>query len=88
MDIIVYILVFINIVAFIFVGIDKNKAKKRVWRIPERTFFWFALIGGCPGIYTGMLLFRHKTKHWYFMYGIPFIFILQIVLIFLINYLL
>jgi len=81
----VYILTIINVLAFTFVGIDKYRAKRRVWRIPEKAFFWFALIGGCPGLYTGILLFRHKTRHWYFMYGIPAIFILQAILIYLIS---
>jgi len=81
----VYILTIINILAFTFVGIDKYRAKRRVWRIPEKAFFWFALIGGCPGLYTGILLFRHKTRRWYFMYGIPVIFILQAILAYLIT---
>lgn len=81
----VYIFLTINIFAFIFVGIDKYRAKKRIWRIPERAFFWFALIGGCPGVYSGMLVFRHKTRHWYFMYGVPFIFLLQIIIIYFIK---
>jgi len=77
------IFLMINIVAFIVVGIDKYKAHRSLWRIPEKVFFWFALIGGCPGIYSGLMLFRHKTRHWYFMYGIPFIFLFQVVLIYL-----
>lgn len=77
------IFLMINIVAFIVVGIDKYKAQRSLWRIPEKVFFWFALIGGCPGIYSGLMLFRHKTRHWYFMYGIPFIFLFQVVLIYL-----
>jgi len=82
---IVYILAIVNILAFVFVGIDKYRSKRRVWRIPERAFLWFALIGGCPGLYTGILLFRHKTRHWYFMYGIPLIFILQAILVYIIS---
>ncbi|HHV99523.1 MAG TPA: DUF1294 domain-containing protein [Clostridiaceae bacterium] len=77
------IFLIINLAAFIVVGIDKYKAKRSLWRIPERVFFWFALIGGCPGIYSGLMLFRHKTRHWYFVYGIPFIFLFQIVIVYL-----
>ncbi|HHW49040.1 MAG TPA: DUF1294 domain-containing protein [Clostridiaceae bacterium] len=81
----IYILIIVNVLAFAFVGIDKYRAKRRAWRIPERAFFWFALIGGCPGLYTGILFFRHKTRQWYFMYGIPLIFILQAILVYLIS---
>ena len=77
------IFLIINLVAFIVVGIDKYKAQRSLWRIPEKEFFWFALIGGCPGVYSGLMLFRHKTRHWYFIYGIPFIFLIQIVVIYL-----
>jgi uncharacterized membrane protein YsdA (DUF1294 family) len=73
----IYLLLLVNITAFIMVGIDKYKARRKAWRIPERVFFWFALIGGCIGVYSGLLTFRHKTRHWYFMFGIPGIFFLQ-----------
>lgn len=75
-----YILV-INIIGFFAMGIDKFKAKRNAWRIPEKTFFGIAIIGGSLGAWLGMRIFRHKTKHWYFSLGIPAIFILQIALI-------
>lgn len=78
-NIIFYILIFVNIAGFIVVGVDKLKSRRKAWRIPERVFFWFALIGGCVGVYSGFLIFKHKTRHWYFMLGIPLIFALQII---------
>lgn len=68
----------INIVGFLSMYLDKRKARKRMWRIPEATLFLIALIGGSIGSIIGMHLFRHKTRHWYFVYGMPVILILQI----------
>ena len=62
-------------------GIDKYKAKKRAFRIPEATLFIVAVIGGSIGSIAGMYAFRHKTRHRSFVYGMPFILIIQIVLI-------
>lgn len=59
-------------------GIDKSRAKKRLWRIPESTLFVVAIIGGSIGSIIGMKKFHHKTKHWYFVYGMPAILIIQI----------
>ena len=73
----IYILV-VNLIGFLVMGIDKLKAKKRGWRIPEATLFIVAIIGGSIGSILGMHLFRHKTKHWYFVVGMPLILILQI----------
>jgi len=61
--------------------LDKEKSKKHKWRIPEKKLFLIALLFGSPGIYIGMKLFRHKTKHEKFTLGIPMIIILQIILI-------
>ena len=61
-------------------GIDKNKARKGKWRIPEKNIFFTAFIGGALGAALGMRTFRHKTKHWYFKYGLPAIFIVQVLL--------
>ena len=80
--IIIY-LVAVNCTSFIFMGVDKHKARKRAWRIPESTLFVLALIGGSLGSIAGMPLFRHKTRHWYFLYGMPAILILQILLVLL-----
>ena len=70
-------LLLINLCGFVSMGLDKEKARKRKWRIPEKTLFLFALLGGSLGSMAGMQLFRHKTKHWYFRYGMPAIFLLQ-----------
>ena len=70
-----------NGIAFAMYGIDKRKAIKDQWRIPEKTLFWLAVIGGSLGTTLGMHMFRHKTKHWYFKFGMPFILIVQIILI-------
>ncbi|MDP4181775.1 MAG: DUF1294 domain-containing protein [Bacillota bacterium] len=82
MDIWLWSLVFlliINMTAFIVAGVDKYKAKRRKWRVPEKILFLFGILGGCPGLYCGFLTFRHKTKHLKFMVGIPLIFIAQFI---------
>lgn len=70
-----------NLIGFAMMGIDKHKAVKKLWRIPEYTFFVVALIGGSIGTIAGMRVFRHKTRHWYFVYGLPAILILQVALV-------
>ncbi|MEZ3507491.1 MAG: DUF1294 domain-containing protein [Lachnospiraceae bacterium] len=80
--IIIY-LVTVNCLSFIIMGVDKHKARKRAWRIPESTLFVLALIGGSLGSIAGMHLFHHKTRHWYFLYGMPAILIFQILLVLL-----
>lgn len=80
----VYILL-INLAGFIMMGIDKDRAKRGAWRIPEKTLFTCALLGGSFGTTLGMSTFRHKTKHWYFKYGMPLIFVVQVLLINLHN---
>ncbi len=62
-------------------GIDKSRAIKRLWRIPESTLFIIAVIGGSIGSIIGMKFFHHKTKHWYFVYGMPAILIIQLAVI-------
>ncbi len=61
----------------ILMGIDKHRAKRHQWRIPEKTLFLVAALGGSPGVWAGMYLFRHKTKHLSFVLGIPLIFTVQ-----------
>ncbi|MBR4993695.1 MAG: DUF1294 domain-containing protein [Lachnospiraceae bacterium] len=78
--IILIYLIFINIVGFAMMGIDKKKAKKRAFRIPEASLFIIAIIGGSLGSIAGMYFFKHKTRHWYFVYGMPAIFVLHIIL--------
>ncbi len=75
-----WILVFaaiMSVIAFILMGVDKSRAKKGKWRIPEKTLFLPVVLGGGLGGILGMYLFRHKTKHWYFAIGFPAIFILE-----------
>ncbi len=74
-------LVAINLISFTLMGVDKSRARKRAWRIPESTLFVLALIGGSIGSIAGMHLFHHKTRHWYFLYGMPAILILQILIV-------
>ena len=74
-------LLLINFVGFFAMGIDKYKAKKNKWRIPEAVLFLFAFLWGSIGTTLGMHVFRHKTRHWYFKFGMPLILILQIALI-------
>ena len=69
-----------NILGFALMGIDKSRARKGKWRIRERTLFLFSLLGGSIGTLTGMYVFRHKTKHWYFVIGMPLILIIQLAL--------
>ena len=64
--------------------IDKVKAKKNAWRIPEATLFLVAAIGGSVGSILGMYTFRHKTKHIQFIVGMPLILAAQIVIAILI----
>lgn len=70
----------VNVVGFAMMGIDKKRAIKGAWRISEAALFTAALIGGSLGCILGMRQFRHKTKHWYFKYGMPAILILQILI--------
>ena len=67
-----------NLTGFAMMGIDKRKAVKRLWRIPESTLFVIAIIGGSVGSIIGMRVFHHKTRHWYFVLGMPLILILQV----------
>lgn len=75
---IVIYLVVMTIAGFVSMGIDKRRAIRHAWRIPEATLFLIALLGGSIGSIFGMQHFRHKTKHWYFVWGMPLILILQI----------
>ena len=71
MKYLLFYLVIINAVGFFLMLIDKQKAKKRKWRIPEAVLMGSAIIGGSLGAWCGMQLFRHKTKHKKFTLGIP-----------------
>ena len=76
---IVYLLL-ANVIAFAMYGIDKRKAMKDQWRIPEKTLLLAALIGGSFGAFVGMQVFHHKTKHWKFILGVPACMILHVAL--------
>ena len=72
-------LAIINCVAFAMYGIDKYKSMHHKWRIPESTLLLLAVAGGSIGAMLGMQVFRHKTKHLKFKYGVPLVFLAQIV---------
>ena len=74
-------LVCINLAAFALMGLDKRRARNRQWRIPEKMLFLAALLGGSAGAWAGMYVFRHKTRHWYFVVGMPVILLAQLLLI-------
>ena len=75
-----YYILCINAVAFIMYGIDKYKAMKAKWRIPETTLLLLAVLGGSIGTWMGMKVWHHKTMHKKFKYGIPAILLIQIAL--------
>ena len=73
-------LLMVNLVGFCLMGMDKRRAKKNAWRIPEKTLFLPAVLGGAAGALLGMKVFHHKTRHWYFKLGMPALLILQLIL--------
>ena len=73
-------LIGINLAGFIIMGVDKKRAIRGAWRISEASLFFTALLGGSLGCILGMQHFRHKTKHWYFKYGMPEILVVQVLL--------
>ena len=79
----VYLLL-VNFIAFVLMGLDKRRAKRDKWRISEKALFLPAVLGGSVGAIAGMHVFRHKTKHWYFRYGLPALLVLQSVRILLV----
>lgn len=76
----IYLLV-VNVIGFIIMGVDKKRAIRGAFRISEASLFFIAFIGGSLGSIIGMQHFRHKTKHWYFQYGMPVILMVQIALL-------
>ena len=76
----IYLLI-INIAGLMVMGIDKRKARARAWRISEKTLFLFSALGGSFGTLIGMYLFRHKTKQWSFVFGMPLILVFHIVIL-------
>ena len=75
----VYLLT-VNVAAFAMYGADKLRARQGRWRVPEKTLFLLAIVGGGVGALLGMWCFHHKTRHWYFRYGIPAILVVQLAL--------
>ena len=84
MSLISYIL-FVNIIGFFIMFIDKKRAINNQWRISESTLILIATIGGSIGILSGMKYFRHKTKHFKFNTGIPLILVFQLAFLFIIK---
>ena len=90
--------VLMNILGVAVMGIDKYKAQHKLWRIPEKTLFLVSILGGektlflvsilggSIGTWAGMYLFRHKTKHWYFVFGMPAILVIQIVVLCILQF--
>ena len=88
MNVIVVLILYyllVNLLGFYAMYTDKLRAKKRAFRIPEATMFAIAIIGGSIGCILGMYTFRHKTRHWHFVYGMPAILVLQILSILLLQ---
>ena len=81
-----YYVLILNFVTMLVYGIDKFKAKKGKWRIPESTLLLLAVLGGSIGAWLGMRVWCHKTQHKKFKYGVPVIFILQVALCFYLLY--
>ena len=81
----IFYLVAINVVTFFVYGLDKLKAKRKRWRIPEAVLLAMAVIGGSIGAWLGMKVWHHKTAHNKFKFGIPIIIALQIALFFWIS---
>ena len=73
-------LIAINLVTFAVYGADKRRARRGAWRVPEKTLFLLPVLGGSVGALLGMRVFRHKTKHWYFVWGVPAILLAQLAL--------
>lgn len=71
-----------NILGFVMMGSDKKRARSKAWRISEKALFTCSILGGSIGTWAGMYVFRHKTRHWYFVLGMPAIFILQAICVF------
>lgn len=70
----------INITGFAMMGADKKRAVRGAWRISEASLFLAAVLGGALGCTLGMWHFRHKTRHWYFKYGMPALLTLEMFL--------
>ncbi len=85
-EILIGYLLIANLVGFAMMGIDKRRAIKHAWRIPEKILFLASLLGGSIGTWVGMYAYRHKTKHWYFVVGMPAILVVQVAVYFLVKW--
>ena len=81
MKYIVIYLLSVNLITFLMYGLDKWKAKKDKWRVPEKVLLLMAAVGGSIGAFLGMRIFHHKTQKWKFKLGVPVIFLLQVALV-------
>nr|WP_296960871.1 DUF1294 domain-containing protein [uncultured Mediterraneibacter sp.] len=81
-----YYLLIANLVTWILYGVDKRKAIKGAWRIPEKTLILSAVIGGSVGALAGMMMFRHKIRKAKFMVGVPVIFVVQCIVLAFVVY--
>jgi uncharacterized membrane protein YsdA (DUF1294 family) len=81
----IYYLLLINIVTFLAFAIDKRRAVKRKWRIPEKTLLGLSLIGGSAGSLIAMYLFRHKIRKSAFAYGLPIMLLAHIIVIWMVR---
>ncbi len=79
--IVLVVLGIINLLSFCLMGYDKKRAQQGKWRIPEKTLFGVTACGGGLGGVLGMMVFRHKTKHWYFKLFFPMMLIVQAILL-------
>lgn len=70
----------LSLALFVLMGADKHRARRERWRVPEKTLFLFALLGGACGGWLGMRVFHHKTRHWYFVWGFPLLALAQLAL--------
>ena len=87
MKLFLYYLIIINAIGLLIMLVDKQKAKRNAWRIPEATLLTVAALGGSVGCIAGMYMFRHKTKHLKFTVGLPLLLILNFAVIAAIKYL-
>ena len=81
LSLVIAYLIIINIIGFALMGIDKRRAIRNAFRVPEATLFAIAIAGGSIGSILGMLIFRHKTKYWYFKLGMPLVLVFQLLII-------
>lgn len=76
----------VNVIGFFLMGLDKWKAKRQRWRVAEKTFFGVSVLGGSLGCWLGMYTFRHKTRHWQFVVGMPLILAAQVAVILFLTF--